>query len=70
MLVGQPNATHQRDHIGGVLCEFVRQLLVVGDEVGNVDVAVVLLDEHIFADLVSGAEVSCGEGEGGRPTCR
>lgn len=29
------------------------ELLVVGNEVGDIDVAVVLLHQHIFADLVS-----------------
>ena len=29
------------------------QLFVVGDEVGYIDVAVVLFDKHILSDLVS-----------------
>lgn len=48
----------QRDDFGRVLGELVGQLLVERDEVCNVDVAVVLLDEHVFADLVSGNGVS------------
>ena len=31
----------------------MRQLFVVGDEVGYIDVAVVLFDEHVLPDLVS-----------------
>ena len=33
----------------------MRQLFVVGDEVGYIDVAVVLFDKHILSDLVSGS---------------
>jgi hypothetical protein len=43
----------QRKNLGGVLGKLVRQLFVVGDEVGDVDVAVVLLYQYIFADLIS-----------------
>ena len=31
----------------------MRQLFVVGDEVRDVDIAIVLLDQNILADLVS-----------------
>ena len=44
---------YQRNDLGGVLSELVGKLFVVGDEVGNVDVAVVLLHQDIFTDLVS-----------------
>lgn len=48
---------YQRDDLSGVLGELVGELFVVGDKVGDIDVAVVLLYEHIFADLIS-AEMS------------
>jgi hypothetical protein len=35
------------------LFEFVGQLLVVGDEVGHVDVAVILLHQHVLPNLIS-----------------
>jgi hypothetical protein len=46
-------SAYQRDDFGGILRELVGQLFVVGDEMGNVNVAVVLLHEHILPDLVS-----------------
>lgn len=45
--------SHQRNEFGGILCELVRQLLVVGDEVRDVNVAVVLLHKHVLANLIS-----------------
>jgi hypothetical protein len=44
---------YQWDDFGGVLRQVLRQLVVVDDEVGDVNVAVVLLDKHILAHLVS-----------------
>ena len=44
---------YQRNDICRLGCELVRQLFVVGNEVRNVDIAVVLLDQNILADLVS-----------------
>lgn len=34
----------------------MRKLFVVGNEVGDINVAVVLLDEDIFSDLISGSQ--------------
>ena len=44
---------YQGNDVCGLSRELVRQLFVVGDKVRNVDIAVVLLDQHILADLVS-----------------
>lgn len=44
---------HQRDDFGGVLLKLMRQLLVVGNQMRNVDIAVVLLHEYVLANLVS-----------------
>ena len=43
VLVCALRALYQRDNIARFLRELVGELLVVGDKVGNVDVAVVLL---------------------------
>jgi hypothetical protein len=43
----------ERDDVGGVACDFVRKLFVVGDKMSDVDVAEVLLDQNILSDLVS-----------------
>ena len=47
----------ERNEVGGSSGELVGQLFVVGDEVGDVNVAVVLLDQHIFADLIAATAV-------------
>lgn len=53
---------YQGNHIGGVLDKFVRQLLVDRDEVCDVNIAVILLDEHILAYLIPWVIVSsCAE---------
>jgi hypothetical protein len=38
---------------GGVLRQVLRELVIVDDEVGDVNVAVILLDQYVLADLVS-----------------
>lgn len=47
------DSSHNWDEIAGFVVQSVCQLLIVRNQVGNVDVAVVLLGQHIFADLVS-----------------
>lgn len=44
---------YQRDDFAGVLCEILRKFVVVYDEVGNVDIAVVLLYKDILSNLIS-----------------
>lgn len=48
--------TDQGDDVGGFSGEFVGQFLVVGDQVGDVNVTVVLLDKHILPELVTDTE--------------
>lgn len=36
----------------------MRQLLIVRDEMGNIDVAVVLLDQDVLSNLVSARTIS------------
>jgi hypothetical protein len=43
----------ERDDVGGVACDFVRKLFIVGDEMSDVDIAEILLDKDILSDLVS-----------------
>lgn len=50
----------QRNDFGGILRQLVRKLFVVADEVRNVDVAVVLLHEHVLTDLFPVAALECG----------
>lgn len=45
--------SYNRYHVCWLSVQPVGKLLVVRDEVGNIDVAVVLLNEHILADLIS-----------------
>lgn len=40
-------------YVGWLSIQLVCELFVVGDEMGHVDVAEVLLDEHILADGIS-----------------
>ena len=44
---------YQGNDVCRLCCEFMRQLLVVRYEVRDVDIAVVLLDQDVFADLIS-----------------
>lgn len=46
-------SAYQWNDFSRVLCEILRKLVIVDDKVGDVDVAVVLLHQDIFADLVS-----------------
>ena len=41
------------DNLGRLIVQSMRQMLVESDEVCDVDVAVVLFRQHIFADLVA-----------------
>jgi hypothetical protein len=45
--------TNQRYHLRRLSVQLVRKLLVVRDEMRNINVAVVLFDEHVLPDLVS-----------------
>lgn len=47
-----PRTTYQRDDVCRLRSEFVRQLLVVGNQVCDVNVAVILLHERILAELI------------------
>lgn len=47
------STTHERYHFGWIGCEVLRKLVVVNNEVGDVNIAIVLLDKHIFSDLIS-----------------
>jgi hypothetical protein len=44
---------YQWNVLSRVLGELVGKFLVVRDQMGNIDVAVVLLDQYILADLIS-----------------
>jgi hypothetical protein len=46
-------SAYQWYDFGGVLRQVLRKLVVVDDEVGDVNVAVILLDQYVLADLVS-----------------
>lgn len=48
----------QGDHVAGLVVQAVGELLVVSNEVGHVDVAVVLFGEDVFSDLISGWTLS------------
>ena len=45
--------TYQRDDVCGLGREFVGQLFVVGNQVCDVNIAVILLYERILAELIS-----------------
>lgn len=45
--------TYQRDDLCRLSVQPVRQLFIVRDDVGDIDIAVVLLDQCVFSDLVS-----------------
>ena len=47
--LSQGRATYQRDNICRFGGELVGQLFVVGNQVGNIDVAVIMFDENILA---------------------
>ena len=43
----------KRDDVCGVARDFVCKFFIVGDQMGNVDIAEVLLDQDVLANLVS-----------------
>jgi hypothetical protein len=45
--------THQRNDLGWLRCELVSELLVIGDQVRNVDIAVILFYQDILPKLIS-----------------
>lgn len=45
--------SYERDDLSRLGCELVSQFFVVRDQMCNVNVAVVLLNEHVLADLIS-----------------
>jgi len=45
--------TYQWYDLGWVLCEVLSELVVVNNEVGDINVAVILLHEHVLSDLIS-----------------
>ena len=46
-------STHQGDDLGGLGHQTVRKLFIELDQVANVDVAIELLEQGIFAQLIS-----------------
>lgn len=46
-------SSHNRDELSGLIVQSIGQLFIVCDQVGDVDVAVVLLRQDVFADLVA-----------------
>ena len=51
--ISRTRCTNKRDDLGGVLFEVIRKLRTVIDQVTNVYLAVVLLEQNVFADLIS-----------------
>jgi len=49
------NKSHEWDYLRRVLSEIVCELWIVTNKVGNVNVTVVLLQEHVLSYLVSAA---------------
>lgn len=47
------NATYKRNDIGWLCRELMRKLFVVGNQMGNIYVAVILFHEHILSQLIS-----------------
>ena len=47
---------YERNDLCGLGGEFVGKLFVVGDQVSDVDVAIVFLDKSVLAELVSAAQ--------------
>jgi len=44
---------YQRNDLARLVIQLMRQLLIICDEICNVDVAVVLFREDVFANLIS-----------------
>jgi len=51
--------SHERDCVCGLSDELVSQLFVVGDEMCDIHVAVVLLDQNILLYLISAVSSAC-----------
>lgn len=49
--------TYQRNYFRRFSGELVRQFFIIGDQMCNVDITVVLLNEHVFADLVTNNKI-------------
>lgn len=47
------HSSYQGNHLGRLIVELMSKLLVVGDKVCDVHVAVVLFDERIFSNLIA-----------------
>jgi hypothetical protein len=54
------NATYERYNFSRVLSKVMCKLGAVANEMRNVNVAVVLLQEHVLAYLISGDRISPG----------
>lgn len=52
------HATYKRYNFSRVLSKVMGQLGAVADEMGNVNITVVLLQEHVLAYLISGDRIS------------
>ena len=52
------DATYKRNDIGGLCRELMRKLFVVGDQMGNIHIAVILFHEHILSQLISALHTS------------
>lgn len=50
--------TDQRNNFCGLLVQSASQFFVVRDEVGNVNFARILLDEYVFANLITTSSIS------------
>lgn len=55
---GPISSAHQGNDLCGLVCQAVRQLFVVFDQVAKIDITVVLLEERVLAQLVSSAGIS------------
>lgn len=53
LLCQEPSFTYQGNDLSRILMKFMGQLFIIGDEMGNVNIAVILLYEHILAYLIS-----------------
>ncbi len=49
--------TYERNDLSWLSDESVCQLFVEGDEMANIDIAKVLLEENVLADLISSREL-------------
>lgn len=49
--------THKRHNLSRVLLELVCEFVIVDNKMGHVDIAIILLYQHILANLVSTKEL-------------